>query len=320
MPAQTAVGPLAGRPLIFGEVLYDHFPDGSAVLGGAPFNVAWHLHGFGAAPLFLSRVGQDAEGRRIEQTMCDWGMDVAGLQRDASHPTGAVRVSLRDGQPEFDILDRQAYDQIDTAQALAALGDFTPALLYHGTLALRSATTHSALIALRRHLAAGASTGAVPVFVDINLRAPWWNLPLVNDALRDVRWAKLNELELAEVAGRSLTRETLVEAGQAWRAHHGLDLLVLTLGAEGAWLLGPGFAHFGEPVPVPHVADTVGAGDAFSAVTLLGLLRGWAPQTTLQRALAFASRICGQHGATAADTDLYREFLDTWKHADKTTQ
>ncbi|NIV35790.1 MAG: carbohydrate kinase, partial [Anaerolineae bacterium] len=61
------------RPVIFGEVLFDEFEDGSAVLGGAPFNVAWHLQGFGLNPLFISRIGTDALGAQVQQQMRDWG-------------------------------------------------------------------------------------------------------------------------------------------------------------------------------------------------------------------------------------------------------
>ena len=67
------------RPIIFGEVLFDCFPDGSRVLGGAPFNVAWHLQAFGAEPLFVSRVGNDPMGRKIRDAMLQWGMDTSGL-------------------------------------------------------------------------------------------------------------------------------------------------------------------------------------------------------------------------------------------------
>lgn len=322
MCVETVTSPLSGRPLVFGEVLYDHFPDGSAVLGGAPFNVAWHLHGFGTQPVLVSRVGDDAEGEQVTATMMAWGMDLTGVQRDTTYPTGVVRVHLAQGQPAFDILAGQAYDHIDADATERVLDTLEPALLYHGTLALRSETTRTALIRLRAVLM-GAATArgvhGVPGFVDINLRPPWWDIDLVSTALQGTRWAKLNEDELAMVTGRTLSREDLPVVAEDWRQHHGLALLVLTLGSEGAWLLGPGLAEFGEPVAVHHLADTVGAGDAFSAVTLLGLLRGWAPAQILPRALAFASRICAQHGATAPDLDLYREFLDGWEHADSTT-
>ena len=87
------------RPLIFGEVLFDHFPDGTAVLGGAPFNVAWHLHAFGLRPLMISRIGNDELGGRVQEAMQKWGMDCSGMQiRHCTHPTGTVQVTFQDGR------------------------------------------------------------------------------------------------------------------------------------------------------------------------------------------------------------------------------
>ncbi len=94
------------RPLIFGEVLFDCFPDGSRVLGGAPFNGAWHLQAFGHSPLFVSRVGNDEAGQEIRSAMQVWGMDIGGLQLHVSHATGNVAVSLIEGEPHYDIVQQ----------------------------------------------------------------------------------------------------------------------------------------------------------------------------------------------------------------------
>ena len=88
-----------GRPILFGEVLFDRFPDGSVVLGGAPFNVAWNLQALGLSPLLISRIGDDDLGDRILAAMESRGMAIDGIQRDRRHPTGTVEVSLQDGQP-----------------------------------------------------------------------------------------------------------------------------------------------------------------------------------------------------------------------------
>ena len=79
---------MKGRVHVFGEVLFDHFPDGSKVLGGAPFNVAWHLQAFGLSPRFISRVGDDEDGEQIKSAMQAWGMSLSGLQTDRKLPTG----------------------------------------------------------------------------------------------------------------------------------------------------------------------------------------------------------------------------------------
>ena len=129
---------LQGPPLIVGEVLFDHFPDGSAVLGGAPFNVAWHLQGFGASPLFVSRVGSDEESAAVQSTMAHWRMRTEALQTDPDRPTGQVEVSLEAGSPSFDILADQAYDRIDWRVASQQVAAQHPALIYHGTLVART--------------------------------------------------------------------------------------------------------------------------------------------------------------------------------------
>ncbi|OQX46150.1 MAG: carbohydrate kinase, partial [Candidatus Sedimenticola endophacoides] len=100
------------RPLIFGEVLFDDFPDGSRVLGGAPFNVAWNLQALGARPLLISRVGNDALGRSIREQMQHWGMDLSAMQLDSAHPTGTVEVRIDDGEPSYEIVAPCAYDFI----------------------------------------------------------------------------------------------------------------------------------------------------------------------------------------------------------------
>ena len=98
---------------VFGEVLFDHFPDGSRVLGGAPFNVAWHLQAFGQSPAFISRIGNDPEGDTIRRAMQAWGMRTDSLQIDTKHPTGRVMVELVDGEPAYDIVRPSAWDAIE---------------------------------------------------------------------------------------------------------------------------------------------------------------------------------------------------------------
>ena len=288
------------RPLIFGEVLYDHFPDGGVVLGGAPFNVAAHLQALGLRPLLVSRVGDDPLGRRIRDAMLARGMDTAGLQLDSAHPTGTVDVKIEQGEPRFSILPEQAYDYIDASQ-LPPLSDCS--LLYHGSLALRGATSRSALEQL------GARSGA-PVFMDVNLRPPWWEEDWVRRRIEAARWTKLNEAEL----------RTLVPAGTGLEAKArtlqqdcALELLIVTRGAAGVLVCDRDGGLHDVPVRVSNeVVDTVGAGDAFSAVVMFGLLRDWDPEDTFQRAQDFAGAVVGIQGAVPSDETFYGRFLDDW--------
>lgn len=295
-----------GRPVIFGEVLFDCFEDdGTDVLGGAPFNVAWHLQGFGLSPLFISRIGDDERGRQVQRAMREWGLDSAGLQVDPRHPTGEVRIRLDAGQPTFNILPEQAYDFIDAGPALATLCE-PPALLYHGSLAARHNVSAATLSTLRAQLQA-------PVFVDVNLRAPWWDRPSLAEHLQGARWVKLNDSEVAEVSGGSPLDDTaLLEAADALRLENRIDALIVTLGERGAIVLDRKGVWRDRPPPLTDIADTVGAGDAFSAVAIIGLLRGWDPPQILERAMAFAGAICQVRGATVADTDFYRAQQKNW--------
>ncbi len=288
-------------PIVFGEVLFDCFPD-AEVLGGAPFNVAWHLAAFGAGPLFVSRAGEDELGRRIESAMRTRGMTTAGLQRDAVHATGSVQVTLADGEPSYDIVADRAYDFID-ADALPASAD--GALLYHGTLALRGAESASALEQLK--------TRTDAVFLDVNLRDPWWSREAVIAELDGARWVKLNADELAQLApagdGPESRAAALIE-------RHGLDHAYVTLGAEGAFALtADGQRGQIRPAGSVEVVDAVGAGDGFASVLILGLLRDWPLDRTLARAQDVASAIVGRRGATVADDTFYTDFVRTWNGA-----
>ncbi|MDP3840634.1 MAG: PfkB family carbohydrate kinase, partial [Methylococcales bacterium] len=171
---------------IFGEVLFDQFPDGQQVLGGAPFNVAWHLQAFGLAPCFISCVGDDTDADNIRQAMDSWGMNTSQLQTDYIHPTGAVQITLNNGEPQYDIVPNQAYDFI-TADLLDV--DTHYSVLYHGTLAMRHATSTHALEALKAHHQG-------KICVDVNLREPWWQAERVKHIIDQAHWVKLNQYEL----------------------------------------------------------------------------------------------------------------------------
>lgn len=289
---------MKGRLCVFGEVLFDEFPGGPQVLGGAPFNVAWHLQAFGERPWFVSRVGDDAAGAAVRSAMEDWGMDTSGLQTDPALPTGRVRVTLESDEPRYDIVQPAAWDAIAAPRPLSPIG-----LLYHGSLALRAAASAAALETI---------LASVPrqVFVDVNLRPPWWQRERLLGCLRRADWVKLNQHELEQL--HPGLRSDAAQA-RSFLAAYDLKGLVVTHGASGAEVLtAAGQRETVEPGREVGVVDTVGAGDAFAAVMMLGLLRDWPLGTVLQRAQAFASRIVGVRGATVFDPVFYRDFLADW--------
>jgi len=284
---------------IFGEVLFDHFPDGHRVLGGAPFNVAWNLQGLGQDVRFISRVGDDDEGQAIREAMRQHGMDDSCLQQDERLPSGRVSVSFSDGEPSYDIVAPCAYDNIQRSGLPSAGCDF----LYHGTLGVRNPVARDALLALQ-------ASSPRSIFLDVNLRPPWWEKTEVLTWVERANWVKLNgdELEQLSATGRQ-------DEGSArdFLYKHALEGLLLTRGSAGAELFTGDDQHYVvTPEADISVVDTVGAGDAFAAVVLLGLARDWPLQQTLQRAQLFASAQVGQRGATVADPAHYQKFIDDW--------
>lgn len=286
---------------IFGEVLFDHFPDGSCVLGGAPFNAAWHLQAFGQAPCFISRIGRDQTGQAVHDAMQDWQMDMSGLQRDIEHPTGAVQVAIEDGEPSYLIVPEQAYDFINVKDLPVMRGQ---GLLYHGTLALRNAVSRATLQTLKQQHAGR-------VFMDVNLRAPWWQKDEVLALVNAADWVKLNHHELQALNGESAD---LNKTMQSFLENHRLQGLVVTRGAEGAVALNAAGEYASvAPVESLTVVDTVGAGDAFAAVLMLGIQLKWSLPQTLERAQSFASALVGRRGATVHDSAFYQPFIADWQ-------
>lgn len=291
--------PLQGRPVVVGEVLFDCFPDGE-VLGGAPFNVAWHLQGYGCAPLLISRIGDDSRGRQVQEAMQTWDMDTEGLQLDPTKPTGAVDIRFEDKHHSFDILADQAYDHLDADLGRGALEGIEPALAYHGTLIIRTQAAKRAVDAL-------LSRVGIKTFVDVNLRDPWWRKEDLPPMLERASWVKVNDEELTIVSEIAQVGARGMEArARALRSRYDLDLLIVTLGAKGAVTFDSADeVLYVEPDGETEVIDTVGAGDAFSSVVLLGLLEGWPVPRMMRRAQDFAGRICAQRGATSRNSALY---------------
>ncbi len=291
---------------MIGEVLFDQFPNGETVLGGAPFNVAWNLRGFGQRPLFVSATGQDETGDQVRQQMRSWGMDTACLQSLSEHPTGRVTVTLESGQPSYEILSDQAYDFVDFERLDSTCHQAIKeaALMYHGSLAWRSPTTRNTMLKLRREL-------SVPVFVDLNIRQPWFDSDWLDAILSGVTWLKLNVDELAELCGRTLNENSSpASVGQAvadLKQRYPFEVCFVTAGDAGAYAIDANRQIVFQPTPkVERVVDTVGAGDAFAAIAIHGLLEGWGQPEILQHAVNFAARVCQINGATVDDPAFYQ--------------
>jgi fructokinase len=288
-------------PLIFGEVLFDCFPDGREQLGGAPFNVAWNLQALGMFPVLVSRIGDDQLGRQIQKKMTSWDMTVNYLQIDPFYPTGKVQIELSNGEPKFTIFPDQAYDFITRPNPKMP---YVPSFLYHGSLTLRKDVSRTTLSFLKQDY-------RCPVFVDVNLRSPWWDAEHVLDFIADATWLKLNEVELDSLFPG---QENLEQRCRQLLDRFNLQAVFVTLGKRGAVALHRN-ALFCSVKPKGNISimDTVGAGDAFSSVLLLGLMNDWSLHITMQRAQEFASAVVGQRGAISQDNEFYQTFRNKWK-------
>jgi len=319
--ASALAAPAGGHPpvVVFGECLIDRFAEGD-VAGGAPFNVARHLGAFGLDPFFITRIGADPEGAQLRAALAAFGVRDEGVQVDPERATGLVRVHGGTGGHVFEILPDRAYDAIAPTALPAALATpaHGPAWLYFGTLAQRSAASRAALDALRARLPHRA-------FVDLNWRDGQVPPAIALAALDAADTLKVSGEELGLILswrGLSSTHAGLPPAPgtacagvAALLAGSRVRRLIVTHGALGyaLWDADGRCALSGPSAAVPTLVDTVGAGDAFSAVVLTGLLLDWPMPATLLRANAFAAAICGVRGAAPTQAGFHARWMQAWQ-------
>lgn len=289
--------------LCFGEVLWDVFPFGEHI-GGAAFNLAAHASRCGLRSFLVSRIGNDVRGDRARGEIERRGVDGKFLQVDPERPTGWVGVELRDGQPTYRIARDVAWDAIE-APASGDLREEHFAALVCGTLAQRSSASRKALQALRRDLP------QVPVFYDVNLRGEETPLDLVRATLPGVRWLKVNEEEARLLAGELFGGDLSArELAAALVAEFGIDTLLLTRGSKGCEIISSEECVTIEARPVP-VASAVGAGDAFSAAFLAGVLQGRLLEESARRAASVAEWVVSRPEAIPEYPPELARLFDT---------
>jgi fructokinase len=297
--------------VVFGEALVDDFIT-EQVVGGAPFNVARHLAAFLSPQLMITCIGNDRNGAVVHAQFERFAMSEAGLQVDKLEETGRVVVERNAKGHRFVILPSQAYDFINPEQALDAFEAVEPSAIYFGTLAQRGARSRDTLHAL---LDASNATR----YLDLNLRDGQYDERCVFHSLHAADIAKVNEEELQSLFGwyfdihpgsPPLSSDEVRAACAALVQMFSLEGLIVTLGHRGSVYFGADggvVVNRDNPAP-PFVIDTVGAGDAFSAIFLLGRIRRWELEQTLARANEFAAAICAIPGAVPRDLGFY----DKW--------
>ncbi len=288
-----------------GEVLWDLLPSGPE-MGGAPANVACHARALGAHAAVITRVGNDHFGQAICRRFKQMG--IAGMvQVDESAPTGTVTVSLSDdGIPGFTIQERVAWDRLTTTpDALATIR--TADAVCFGTLAQRSEPTRHAIQAL----VAAAPKEALRVF-DVNLRQNFFSADIIEQSLRLANVLKLNESELSVLAGLFGLAGSARQQIEQLAGSHELQLVALTRGFRGSLLFQAGQWSDCPSAPI-KIADTVGAGDGFTAAMIIGMLHRIGLDEINEFADEVARHICSCAGATPPlPRDIGERFLSTY--------
>lgn len=282
------------RPLCIGigEVLWDLLPGGKK-LGGAPANFAYHIHACGAHGQIVSAVGDDPHGREILDRLTAWGL-ATDLIATTSAATGTVTVRLDSKRvPEFIIHEHVAWDNIpltDTAQQQVA----TAKAVCFGTLGQRSEVSRNTIRALVKR----AKPQSLKV-LDLNLRQRYFSKNVIDASLRLANVLKINDEELMTVGDLLEVSGTPQEQMRELADLYQLTTVILTRGEEGSIILRDEewFEHPGVPT---EAVDTVGAGDAFTAATVIGLLANWSLEEISNRANQLAAYVCTQQGATPA--------------------
>ena len=283
----------AHKPLILaiGEILWDLFPAGKQ-LGGAPANFAWHAAQLGAESRIVTAVGADDLGREIIATLEARGAETSFITRDPDHPTGTVTVALSgSGQPAYTIHENVAWDFIASSTPLLDLARRADCICF-GTLAQRSPQTRRTIA----EVLAASRPESLRIF-DINLRQHYYDRETIIASLDAASVLKINDEELP-VLCRLLALPTSLCDIQ--RRFENLRLVSLTSGASGSLLVDRDgqFDHPGYPIDHTQRADTVGAGDAFTAALAIGLLRGQSLKSISDRANLLAAYVCTRPGAT----------------------
>jgi len=275
-----------------GELLWDLLPAGRQ-LGGAPANFAYIATLLGDSGIPASRVGCDPFGEEALARLGQLGLNADFIQRDSAHPTGTVKVEVDDaGQPRFEISERVAWDFLEWTPAWQQLAEQADAVCF-GSLAQRSSqsrsTIHSFLRAVR--------PVACRVF-DVNLRQHFYDAEILRESMQVTSIVKLNREELPKVMGLlGLDHPDMQESARRLLATYDLQLVCITLGEGGSVLISRNdrSEHPGFKV---KVADTVGAGDAFTAALVNRFLRGATLAEMNETANRVGAWVASQPGAT----------------------
>lgn len=275
-----------------GEALWDMLPEGRKI-GGAPANFAYHVSQFGLPSCVVSAVGKDELGEEIIDNFAAKGLNQ--LIAEVPYPTGTVLVELdAAGIPQYDIRENVAWDNIPYTTALDELARRTRAVCF-GSLAQRSEVSRDTI---NRFLDVVAEDADNLIVFDVNLRQHFYTKEILNASMERCNMLKINDEELVTVSRMfGLAGLDPREQSRALLEMFSLRMLILTCGIDGSYVFTPGDELSYQPTPLVEVADTVGAGDSFTAAFVAGILIGKPVDEAHRLAVYTSAFVCTQNGA-----------------------
>lgn len=274
-----------------GEALWDVLPEGKKI-GGAPANFAYHVSQFGLPSCVVSAIGDDALGNEIISNFTSKGLN---HQIDkVPYPTGTVQVEIdQAGIPQYEIKENVAWDNIPYTTALETIAKSTKAVCF-GSLAQRNVVSRETI---GRFIDAMPKNDDTLIVFDVNLRQGFYNKDILCNSMKRCNILKINDEELVTVSrmfgypGIDLQDKCWILLGK-----YNLKMLILTCGINGSYVFTPGNVSF-QPTPTVEVADTVGAGDSFTAAFIASVLKGKSVTEAHALAVRTSAYVCTQKGA-----------------------
>lgn len=274
-----------------GEALWDVLPEGKKI-GGAPANFAYHVSQFGLPSCVVSAIGDDALGKEIIENFTSKGLDQ--FIAEVPYPTGTVQVEIdQTGIPLYDIKENVAWDNIPYTEHLDALAKRTKAVCF-GSLAQRNVVSRNTI---NHFLDTMPKDDDSLIVFDVNLRQGFYNKEILCKSMQNCNILKINDEELITVSrmfgypGIDLQDKCWILLGK-----YNLKMLILTCGINGSYVFTPGNVSF-QPTPKVEVADTVGAGDSFTAAFIASILKGKSVTEAHSIAVKTSAFVCTQKGA-----------------------
>lgn len=293
------------RPVVvgIGELLWDLLPTG-AHLGGAPANFAYIASLLGAESTVLSRVGNDQLGQAARRTLQKHGLDTGYIQTDPQHPTGTVKVHLAaDGTATYEIVENVAWDNLQWGNELEYIAERADVVCF-GSLVQRSSESRETV----QRFLDNVRPDCLTIF-DVNLRRPFWNAAIVRQSMRRAQVLKLNHEEVPQVLEFcALSPSSDEEAAFSLQQHFSCKAVCITRGPNGSIIATPAGIHT-HPGTQVKVADTIGAGDAFTAGLALQMLFGSPVPSISDAANGVGAWVASQKGAMPVPTPSERKRL-----------